>query len=413
MVFNPIQKLSITTGSALALLGLVGVVSYLSMTQMLRTERTVAATNANIGRLGRVLERTVDAETAQRGFVTTGDERYLEPLNVAKSDVEFALDSLRAATEDNPQQRRNLEKLGPMLASRFREIRLSVSVRQRASADSAMKLLAAEKALRSRDGAGPLVQQMREEELRVLGERTRAMTSSVRKATNFILGGALLAFGLAFIALQPARPEVARRLTQRLSVAMQAGSYPELALTISEAARHAGDRLVRLQQVIAALNGPVTEADVATALLTRGAPPLVASLGFVAVVDQDGLTVVRALGDVVAHLVAGAYVPGNLVAPLNDAVSGLQPVVIESSAERSARYPSLGRFSETGTSDGAFVVVPLVAAGTVYGVMLVAFARDRVFSDDERAYLATLGRIGGQALSHAAAVPRSDDTFDA
>jgi GAF domain-containing protein len=62
----------------------------------------------------------------------------------------------------------------------------------------------------------------------------------------------------------------------------------------------------------------------------------------------------------------------------------------------------MGRFSETGTSDGAFVVTPLTAGDAAYGVLLVAFADNRSFSEDERAYLATLGRIGGQALARAA-----------
>jgi GAF domain-containing protein len=78
-------------------------------------------------------------------------------------------------------------------------------------------------------------------------------------------------------------------------------------------------------------------------------------------------------------------------------------VVIESRAERSGRFPALARFSESGTSDGAFVAVPLVEDDRAYGALLLAFADNRVFSDDERAYLATLGRLGGQAIARTAA----------
>jgi GAF domain-containing protein len=157
-----------------------------------------------------------------------------------------------------------------------------------------------------------------------------------------------------------------------------------------------------LQQVIAALNGPVTKADVAQALLTRGAPPLVASLGLVAVGGPSSLTVLRALGDVVPHLGVGAVVPSNLSEPLTEALRTREPVVVESRAERSGRFPALARFSESGTSDGAFVVAPLVQGEGSNGALLLAFADNRVFSDDERAYLATLGRLGGQAIARAA-----------
>ena len=399
MGFTYVQKLSIGTGAALGLLALVGLISYASITQMIGGERAVAATNANIARLDRVVARTVDAENGVRGFVTTGDPRYIEPLTTAQSDVEFALDSLHTATEDNPEQRRNLDKLGPMISKRFREIRSLIVMRQRIGFDTAAKLLSAEKAIRERDGAGPLANGMRDQELRVLGERTRGMTERGRNALNFILGGSLLALFLALIALQPLRPSVERRLTQRLSQVMMP-SLPELQLTLTEEARHAGDRLVRLQQVIAALNGRnVSAEDVAQVLLSRGAPPLVASLGFVARNIDGNRVVVRALGDIVAHLTTGSTVPTNLADPMAEAERTHEPVVIESRSERLSRYPALGRFSDTGTSDGAFAVAPLVADGAAYGVMVLAFAANRVFSDDERAYLATLGRIGGQVLA--------------
>src|SRR3972149_5043395 len=73
--------------------------------------------------------------------------------------------------------------------------------------------------------------------------------------------------------------------------------------------------------------------------------------------------------------------------------------VVQARPERLGRHSERGRFSETGTTDGAFVVVPLVSGDAAHGALLLAFADNRMFSDDERAYLATLGRIGGQALA--------------
>ena len=403
MQFTWVQKLSIGTGAALGLLALMGFVSYVSIHQMIGGQQAVAATNQNIARLDAVVGRTVDAENAQRGFVTTGDAQYLEPLNSAFSDVEDAIQGLERATEDNPAQRSNLDKLAPMISKRFKEINAVIATRKRSGLDSAAAALKSQSAVRGRDGIGPMAAKMREAELRVLGERTRAMTTTGDTALSVILGGSIFALILAIFALQPLRPSVERRLTQRLSQVLTA-PLPELQLTMTEAARHAGDRLVRLQQVIAALNGPVTKSDVAQALLSRGAPPLVASLGLVAVGDTTALTVLRALGDVVPHLAVGSIVPSNLSQPLMESLRSREPVVIESRAERSGKFPTLARFSETGTSDGAFVAVPLVEDDTSYGALLLAFADNRVFSDDERAYLATLGRLGGQAIARAAAL---------
>ncbi len=402
MQFTSVQKLSIGTGAALGFLALMGFVSYVSIHQMIGGQRAVAATNQNISGLDAIVARTVDAENAERGYVTTGDEEYLEPINSALSDVEDAVQALMKATEDNPDQRRNLEQLAPMVSRRFKEIDAVNLTRKRSGLDPAKAMLKGQNAVRGRDGIGPLATKMREEELRVLGERTRAMTATGDTALDVILGASTLALVLALAALQPLRPSVERRITRRLSQALSA-PLPDLQLTVSEAARHAGDRLVRLQQVIAALNGPVTKSGVAQALLARGAPPLVASLGLVVVGEPSSLTVLRALGDVVGHLGVGSTVPSNLSAPLAEALRTREPVVVESRAERSSRYPDLARFSESGTSDGAFVVAPFVEAEGSNGALLLAFADNRVFSDDERAYLATLGRLGGQAIARATA----------
>ena len=402
MQFTWVQKLSIGTGAALGLLALMGFVSYVSIHQMIGGQQAVAATNANISRLDAVVGRTVDAENAQRGYVSTGDDQYLEPLNSAFSDVEDAIQGLSKATEDNPDQRRNLDRLGQMVSKRFKEINAVIAIRKRLGGDSAARALKIQNAVRGRDGIGPLAGKMREEEFRVLGERTRAMNATGSSALRVILGGSIFSLVLALFALQPLRPSVERRLTHRLSQVLVA-PLPELQLTMTEEARHAGDRLVRLQQVIAALNGPTTRADVAQALLSRGAPPLVASLGLVAAGDSAGLTVLRALGDVVPHIAVGSVVPSNLAAPLTEALRTREPVVIESRAERSGRFPALARFSESGTSDGAFVAVPLVDDESAHGVLLLTFSDNRSFSDDERAYLATLGRLGGQALARTVA----------
>lgn len=402
MRFTWVQKLSIGTGAALGLLALMGFVSYLSIHQMIGGQQAVAATNLNISRLDAVVGRTADAENAQRAFVTTGDVQYLDALNGAVSDVEDTIQVLHAATEDNPDQRRNLDSLGAVVSRRFKDINTVVAARKRFGADSAARTQKALSGGRGRNGIGQVAAKMREVEFRVLGERTRAMNVTGNKALRVILGGSIFALVLALFALQPLRPSVERRLTQRLSQVLVA-PLPELQLTMTEAARHAGDRLVRLQQVIAALNGPATRSDVAQALLSRGAPPLVASLGLVVAGDSDALIVLRALGDVVPHLTVGAMVPSNLAAPLTEAIRTREPIVIESRAERSGRFPALARFSASGTSDGAFVAVPLVEDDRAYGALLLAFADNRVFSDDERAYLATLGRLGGQAIARTAA----------
>jgi CHASE3 domain sensor protein len=217
MQFTGLRKLAIGTGAALILLSLMGFVSYVSVTQMIGGQRAVAATNQNIAHLDALVARTVDAENAQRGFVTTGDKQYLDPFDAAVSDVEDAVQALMKATEDNPEQRRNLDSIAPMVSKRFKEINAVIALRNRAGRDSAAKMLTAQTAVRGRDGIAPLAAKMRTEELRVLGEITRAMTATGDRVLREILSGSIFAFILAMFALQPLRPSVELRLRRRLA----------------------------------------------------------------------------------------------------------------------------------------------------------------------------------------------------
>jgi CHASE3 domain sensor protein len=219
VTFTPVQKLSITSGAAMIMLSAVGLVSYLSTTQMQEAQQAAAVTNANIARLDLVLVRTMAAEAAARAYVMRGSAAALAEVDSAQSDVEYALDSIRAATEDQPSQRRNLDSLGPIVSSHFETVRRVVATRKRSGREAAVQLLAQQPA---RVSPARLLATMRNEEVLLLGERTRAMVAGGKATRGFIVAGSIFALVLALLALQPLRPSVERRLTQRLSRTMSA-----------------------------------------------------------------------------------------------------------------------------------------------------------------------------------------------
>jgi CHASE3 domain sensor protein len=216
LAFTPVQKLSITSGAAMTLLGAVGLVAYLSTNQLVEAQRAAAHTNETINRLDRVLVQTIAAENAARAFVISGDASARALVDSAQGEVESALDSLRTATEDHPDQRRYLDSLGPVVGAEFRDIRQAIAVRLRVSRDSATRLLRTGPITR-RQGPARILAAMRDEEVRVLGERTRVMAESGKASRLFIVAGSIFAFVLALVALQPLRESVGRRLTQRLT----------------------------------------------------------------------------------------------------------------------------------------------------------------------------------------------------
>jgi CHASE3 domain sensor protein len=216
LAFTPVQKLSITSGAAMTLLGAVGIVAYLSTSQLVDAQQAAAHTNETINRLDRVLVQTIAAENAARAYVISGDASARALVDSAQSDVESALDSLQVATEDHPDQRRFLDSLGPVVGAEFRDIRQAILVRLKVSRDSATKLLRAGPITR-RQGPARILADMRDEEVRVLGERTRVVAATGKASRTFIIAGSIFAFLLALVALQPLRESVGRRLTERLT----------------------------------------------------------------------------------------------------------------------------------------------------------------------------------------------------
>lgn len=215
MGFTPVQKLSITSGAAMALLGAVGIVSYVSTMQMVGAQQAAAHTNGVIASLDRIRVNTSVADNATRGFVATGREAMLAALDDAQGEVEYAIDSLRSSTEDHPAQRRLLDSAGSAIGAQFRDMRHMVSVRKKVGRDSAASLLA--RTHTARPVAMELLTEMRDEEVRVLGEKSRLMADSGASTRTFIIVGSIFSFVLALVALQPLRPSVERRLTASLS----------------------------------------------------------------------------------------------------------------------------------------------------------------------------------------------------
>jgi PAS domain S-box-containing protein len=85
------------------------------------------------------------AETVQRGYLITGDERYLGAFQSAEQTVQSIRPSLRRMTTDNPGQKARLDALERLIESRFIVLRSTIAIRQTAGLDGARaKLLTGE-----------------------------------------------------------------------------------------------------------------------------------------------------------------------------------------------------------------------------------------------------------------------------
>ncbi len=392
MRLTPLQKLSITVGAALVVVGLFGAMSYYYASRLVAADRAVERANTNVAAAFRVVVSRQDAERAAKAYVIRKDSTSKDALQDAQVRVEDALDIMARGTEDNPRQRQNLDELGRRIAASFDAFRTTLLIREHVGVDSARKFLNGDLSATATDSLMKIVTQMRDEELRVLAELTRLQSVRSASAQRIILFGMVVTFLLAGVALQPMRAGIATRLTSQI-VRHHVENDPEFSEAVSAQAAGASLRLNALHQLIAALSASRDAGSAARALIAAAQPTLNAALAAVVVPNGAGGFSVLA-SSVPSFNNIAPELAGFVAQPLR---SG-EMAVAESRTERERQWGTLAAF-DTCDARGSVLGVPMTRDGAVTGVLVVALSDDHVFDDDERSCAATLGRLGGPAVA--------------
>jgi signal transduction histidine kinase len=96
----------------------------------------IASATSIRGTLNRVLQLTLDAETGSRGYLLTGDPRYLEPYNAAVADIGKQLDELRASYPQGSEEAQIMNNLQLNVHRKLAEMDLSVRMRKQGNEDA-------------------------------------------------------------------------------------------------------------------------------------------------------------------------------------------------------------------------------------------------------------------------------------
>jgi methyl-accepting chemotaxis protein len=116
----------IAAGYALAVLALlvIGVVAFLATRKLISAGQGVAHTHDVLAKLDDVVTTLKDAESAQRGFIITGDDTFLkESYNSAAKQADQDMDYLLDSTALDPDQKPRLEDLRKLVDARFQELK--------------------------------------------------------------------------------------------------------------------------------------------------------------------------------------------------------------------------------------------------------------------------------------------------
>ncbi|WP_416462853.1 CHASE3 domain-containing protein [Rubrivivax gelatinosus] len=183
-------RVAVATVFVIAIAVALAVLAVTSIGKLRSDARQVAHTSEVLAALGQALERTVDAETAERGFVLTSDPEYLQPYRRAARSSLLELDRLQRLVADNPVQTARLATLREMTEKRLDLIDQVVDLRTVKGFEAARALIASGEGKRLQDRIRAAVEQMRAEERALLAERERRSARSAMAAQVLISGAA-------------------------------------------------------------------------------------------------------------------------------------------------------------------------------------------------------------------------------
>jgi signal transduction histidine kinase len=154
----------------------------------------VIETNAQL------LNRMVDAETGQRGYLITGDTAYLDPFRGASRDVTDRLAELRRLTADNPLQQRRLDTLEDLERRRFATLDARIRMRESTGFErSRAEFIGGQGGKPLMDSVRRVIAEIDTEERRLLAARRENQQAFESHVAWIVIGGAAAAALLALI----------------------------------------------------------------------------------------------------------------------------------------------------------------------------------------------------------------------
>ena len=329
--------------AAVLAVALTAWLSYAALQERSTTAERISHTYEVLGRVQEIFSGVQDAETAQRGFLLTGTEAYLEPYNVAKTTLPQQIEDLRALTAANPDQRTRAEALAQVATEKLVELGETIALRRADNVEAALAIVRTDRGKASMDRIRVLTAELQREEGYALAARQRDWQVAAR--TSFLVTGFGSALLLALIGI--AFWQTRRSHHEREIEAWLRSGLAELAVTMQGDQRidALGDKIVEflanyLRAPVAALY--VAEADRS---FHRVAGFAVAAAGNAAIRSGEGLL--------------GQAAKERRTLHVKDVPAGYLPV-----------SSSLGRADAR-----ELLVAPAMVDGRVYAVMELGFFR--------------------------------------
>ena len=239
------NRTSVAFSVAAALVLAIAVIA-LGARDLTEQYQTTRQTGQVLGELDGVLSAVTDAETGQRGFLMTGDERYLAPYLTAFDSAASHLRTLRDLTDGNARQRRHVDALEPLVTDKLGELRDTVQLGRERRTDTAVQRLLTGRGLRLMEQIRSTVAAMKTEERQIQAEQS---TAYARQARRLFLGLAALAgltLGLLLVVLVEYRRRAGELQLTRDTLQSQVADHERTSALLASIVQSSDDAIIGL-----------------------------------------------------------------------------------------------------------------------------------------------------------------------
>src|SRR5215470_1032571 len=190
MLTKRLYRISVGT---IAILLVVALMSYAGVQKLIDTNSWLVHTEEVLEQLQHLLFTVTDAASAERAFLITGQDSFLEEYNAAKDEADQTLSSIRALVRDNPSQIHRLDELQPMIDERLASFDVSIEVYKTKGSEAAFNRVREGKGKQFFDALRQKVGEMTDEEKRLFSQRATAVMRSAEDSKKTIIAGSILA----------------------------------------------------------------------------------------------------------------------------------------------------------------------------------------------------------------------------
>ncbi len=207
------KKSVLRFGVALCVLVAISIESYINLRQFKKANRWVEHTQLVNNQLDDLLLQLTETETAQRGYILTGESSYLKDYQTAiNKAVKPEIQALRQLTRDNPIQQRRLNELEPLVSAQLAVFQQTLDLQRNQGFDVALQAIRTGKGKLLMDEIRQLIGQMGDTENELLKQRSATSEAQAQTTTLVVVLGSLVAALIVALAIFTLDQDINKRM---------------------------------------------------------------------------------------------------------------------------------------------------------------------------------------------------------